>query len=150
MTKRPEDSQDDKLAFADVEPVAELMKSLAHPQRLMIVCTLIEGERAVSELERDLGIHQPSLSQQLATLREASVIIGRRQAKAVIYRIHDERAAALIEALHAIFCEPARRGRQRVQASPAREDVPVPPRRAPPTRVGDAALFARILRGEDA
>lgn len=149
MKTRPAGLQEDKLAFADVEPVAELMKSLAHPQRLMIVCTLIEGERAVSELERELGIHQPSLSQQLATLREAGVIIGRRQAKAVIYRVHDERAAALIEALHAIFCEPARRGRQRAQASPAHAEVPVAPRRAPLARVGDAAQFARILGGED-
>ena len=47
--------------------VSELLKTLAHPMRLMIVCTLIDGEYSVSELEEKLDIHQPNLSQQLFT-----------------------------------------------------------------------------------
>ena len=51
--------------------VAALLKTLAHPARLMIVCTLVEGEYSVGELEEGLDIHQPTLSQQLGVLREA-------------------------------------------------------------------------------
>ena len=61
------------ITLEDVEPAAELLRSLASPQRLAIVCTLIEGERAVSELEATLGIRQPSLSQHLGSLREAGI-----------------------------------------------------------------------------
>ncbi len=94
------------ITLENVEPAAEMLRSLASPQRLAIVCTLIEGERAVSELEATLGIRQPSLSQHLGSLREAGLIVGRREAKAVFYRVSDPRAAAVVEALHVIFCEP--------------------------------------------
>ena len=142
-------ARDGVVAFADVEPVAELLKSLANPHRLMIVCTLVEGERAVSELERDLDIRQPSLSQHLASLREAGLVLGRREAKAVFYRLADARAARVVEALHEIFCEPARRNRGRASAPAPRKSLPraeTRPSRAP---VGDAAVFARIGAWEE-
>jgi DNA-binding transcriptional ArsR family regulator len=107
-------------ALGDVEPAAELLKSLANPQRLMIVCTLVEGERAVSGLERELGIRQPSLSQHLASLRDAGIIAGRREAKAVFYRISDDRVAHIVETLHAIFCAPRRGGARRPIAAKRR------------------------------
>jgi DNA-binding transcriptional ArsR family regulator len=54
-------------------------------------------------LEERLGIHQPSLSQQLGVLRSAGIVGTRREAKQVFYRLTEERAALLIEALTAIF-----------------------------------------------
>lgn len=41
--------------------VSALLKTLAHPARLMIVCTLMEGERSVGELEAAIDVHQPTL-----------------------------------------------------------------------------------------
>ena len=137
-------ARDGVVALADVEPVAELLKSLANPHRLMIVCTLVEGERAVSELERDLDIRQPSLSQHLASLREAGLVVGRREAKAVFYRLADARAARVVEALHEIFCQPARRDRGLTGAAVPRETLPRAETRSSRTQVGDAAFFARI------
>lgn len=137
------------IPLTDVEPITELLKSLANPQRLMIVCTLIEGERAVSELERDLDIRQPSLSQHLASLREAGLVIGRRSAKAVYYRISDSRAARVVDALHEIFCpqevgtslrEPENpRAMHRVQRA-----HPLSASARSATRHGEAAVFAVI------
>jgi DNA-binding transcriptional ArsR family regulator len=89
---------------ARVTEVAELLKLLGNPQRLMIACLLAEGESAVSDIEARLGIRQPSLSQQLGALREAGVIQGRREAKAVIYRLADDRVPPLLLALQRIFC----------------------------------------------
>jgi DNA-binding transcriptional regulator PaaX len=57
----------------------------------------------VSEIEEKLGIRRPTLSQQLAALREAGVIEGRREAKAVIYHLADARTRHLLDALHRIF-----------------------------------------------
>ncbi len=86
--------------------VATLLKTLAHPARLMLACTLAEAEYSVGELEETVGIHQPTLSQQLAVLREAGVVETRREAKQIFYRLTEEKAAQLIQALYAIFCEP--------------------------------------------
>jgi DNA-binding transcriptional ArsR family regulator len=87
-----------------VAAIAETLKLLGNPQRLLIVGLLCEGEYAVSEIEAKLGIHQPTLSQQLGALREAGVIEGRREAKAVIYHLTDESTRHLMGALQRIFC----------------------------------------------
>jgi DNA-binding transcriptional ArsR family regulator len=85
------------------DEISEILKLLGNPQRLLIASLLCEGEYAVSEIEGKLGIRQPTLSQQLGALREAGVIEGRREAKAVIYHLADERTRHLLDALHRIF-----------------------------------------------
>ena len=82
-----------------------LLKAIANPNRLSIVCMLIEGERSVAELELELGIRQPTLSQQLGELRRARIVTYRRSAKHMIYRIRDERAGRVVETLREIFSE---------------------------------------------
>lgn len=84
--------------------VSELLRALANPNRLMIVCTLVKGEHSVAQLDTDLGIRQPTLSQQLGALRAAGIVQTRRDAKHVFYRLTDAKAAQLIEALYRIFC----------------------------------------------
>ena len=86
------------------EEVASLLRTLSHPARLMLACTLAEGEYSVGALEERLGIHQPTLSQQLGVLREAGVVETRREAKQIFYRLTQAKAAQLIEALYSIFC----------------------------------------------
>ncbi len=85
--------------------VAMLLKTLAHPVRLMLACTLAEGEFSVGALEERLDIHQPTLSQQLGVLREAGVVETRRDGKQIFYRLTEKKAAQLIEALYSIFCK---------------------------------------------
>jgi DNA-binding transcriptional ArsR family regulator len=95
---------DSKVTREKAEAASSFMKSLANPNRLMIACALLEGERSVGDLETDLGLRQPSLSQQLAELRESGVVEARREAKQVFYRISDQRVVALLATLHQIFC----------------------------------------------
>ena len=105
-----EQAAEPAMARADMEvrarEVASLLKTLSHPARLMLVCTLIEAEYSVGELEKELDIHQPTLSQQLTVLREAGIVETRRDAKQVFYRLSDAKAARLIESLYEIFCIP--------------------------------------------
>lgn len=89
---------------AQATEVSGLLKTLAHPARLMLVCTLVEEELSVGQLEQRLDIHQPSLSQQLTVLRRAGIVETRRESKQIFYRLTARRAARLVEALHAIFC----------------------------------------------
>ena len=86
--------------------VAALLKTLAHPVRLMLACTLAEDEHSVGALEDRLNIHQPTLSQQLTVLREAGIVETRREGKQIFYRLTQEKAARLLLALYAIFCQP--------------------------------------------
>jgi DNA-binding transcriptional ArsR family regulator len=89
---------------ARAEEVAALLKVMAHPVRLMLACKLAEGEFSVGELERLLDIHQPTLSQQLGILRETGVAEPRREGKQIFYRLTQQKASQLIEALYDIFC----------------------------------------------
>lgn len=84
---------------------SEFLKKLANPNRLMIVCALVGGERSVRELEDTLGIRQPGLSQQIAELRDAGLIAGRKESKSVFYRLADDRVKAIVSLLYSMFCE---------------------------------------------
>jgi DNA-binding transcriptional ArsR family regulator len=91
------------VACRNIGAASELLRNLANPSRLAIICLLLEGERSVMELEAALGLHQPTLSQQLAVLRRAGLIAGRRTARQVYYRVSDERAAGIVAALRGLF-----------------------------------------------
>ena len=93
---------------------ADFLKKFAHPSRLMIVCALVDGERSVRDLEDTLGIRQPGLSQQIAELREAGLIRGRKESKNMFYRLTDGRITEFISLLHRMFCEAPQRKSRRV------------------------------------
>ena len=84
---------------------AGLLKSLANPDRLLLLCQLVEMERSVTELESLTGIRQPTLSQQLGVLRNEGLVTTRRDGKWVYYRIASPEAMTILGALHQIFCE---------------------------------------------
>lgn len=91
---------------ARVNEASAFLKKLANPDRLMVACALVGGERSVRELEDLLGIRQPGLSQQLGELREAGLIVGRKEGKQVFYRLADPRVQTFITTMHALFCTP--------------------------------------------
>ncbi|MBO0903390.1 ArsR/SmtB family transcription factor [Jiella sonneratiae] len=117
-----------RIDSAPIVETAELFKRLSHPARLAIVCHLASGERSVGELEADLGLAQPSLSQQLTDLRTAGLIAPRRQAKQVFYRLVDERVERVLN----ILCN----GGSHAVRPPRREHRPVSPL--------SAAVFAHV------
>jgi len=82
----------------------QLLKTLANPDRLLLLCQLSQGERNVGELEALLGILQPTLSQQLAVLRREGLVDTRREGKQVYYRISSPQALAVIDTLYRLFC----------------------------------------------
>ena len=88
----------------NVTDASEFLKKLANPSRLMIVCALVDGERSVRELEDTLGLRQPGLSQQLAELRDAGFIEGRKESKSVFYRLADNRVRGFVSMMHDMFC----------------------------------------------
>lgn len=81
-----------------------LMKVLALPDRLMLLCQLSQGEKRVGELEEILGIVQPTLSQQLTVLREEGLVTTRREGKNIYYQIASPQALAVMNVLFEQFC----------------------------------------------
>lgn len=81
-----------------------LMKVLANPDRLLILCQLSQGERRVGELEALLGIVQPTLSQQLTVLRDEELVSTRREGKNIHYALTSPEALAVMQVLYEQFC----------------------------------------------
>jgi ArsR family transcriptional regulator len=65
---------------------------------------LSQGEKRVGELEEDTNIQQPTLSQQLAVLREEGVVSTRRDGKHIHYKISSPIAMSVMELLYESYC----------------------------------------------
>jgi len=103
--------QDKPYVGTDLSPLqaravqaSTLLKAMAHPDRLILLCRLSEGEFCVGELEDALGIRQPSLSQQLGVLRQEGLVDARRQGKHIYYSLKSVEAAEVMAVLHKRLC----------------------------------------------
>ena len=84
-----------------------LLKALANPDRLLLLCQLSQSEYNVGQLEALTGIAQPTLSQQLGVLREERLVSTRREGKQIFYSIASKEALAIMQVLYEQFCAPA-------------------------------------------
>lgn len=91
------------LRAASTRAVAAL-KVLANEGRLLLLCQLAHGEASVGELEARLGIHQPTLSQQLGVLRNEGVVATRRQGKNIYYSVSDPALLEILAVLYRLYC----------------------------------------------
>jgi ArsR family transcriptional regulator, virulence genes transcriptional regulator len=87
--------------------VSGLLKALANPHRLLIVCQLIESERSVGELAAFLGLRDSTVSQHLALLRHDGVVTTRRDGQTIWYSIGSNPARDVVRTLYRAFCAPA-------------------------------------------
>ena len=81
-----------------------LLKVLANPTRLLLLCHISQQEYCVSDLELLTEIRQPTLSQQLAVLREKEIVSTRRDGKQIYYSIASGQALAVMQVLYEQFC----------------------------------------------
>lgn len=86
------------------DEVAELLKTMAHPERLMVLCQLSKGEVPVRELQESSRLGQSAFSQHMAVLKTHKLVTYRKEAQQVFYSLADKRARQVIEALQKICC----------------------------------------------
>lgn len=86
------------------DEAARLLKALANPRRLMILCLLVEGEQSVGQIQARVDLGQSALSQHLALLREEGLVLARRDAQNVFYSLESGPAKILLASLHGIYC----------------------------------------------
>ncbi len=85
---------------------SELLKALANPARLLVMCRLIDGEASVGELQQHIGLSMSALSQHLAVLRELELVNTRRQSQTIFYSLADGPALGVMQALYEAYCVP--------------------------------------------
>lgn len=83
---------------------AALLKALAHPARLLVLCQLVEGERSVGELQPITGLSMSALSQHLALLRDMELVTTRRESQTIHYALAQGPATGVMDALYAAYC----------------------------------------------
>jgi DNA-binding transcriptional ArsR family regulator len=97
---------------------ARLLKALANPQRLLLLCLLADGERSVGELNQRVALSQSALSQHLAVLRADGLVSTRRDAQTIFYALAPGPAVEIIHLLHREFCcAPKARGAARARSA---------------------------------
>ena len=84
--------------------VVSLLKVIGNPDRLLLLCQMLQGEYAVGELESLLDIQQPTLSQQLGVLRNEGLVSTRRDGKYIYYRVSHPHVQVILEVLHQLYC----------------------------------------------
>ncbi len=87
-----------------INQAANALKSIAHPLRLKILCVLGSGELSVQDIVDLVGTSQSNISQHLAILREKQVLLTRKDANRVFYRVGDPRTPKLIAMMRDVFC----------------------------------------------
>ena len=92
--------------FSDcqIDTATEVLKSIAHPIRLKILCFLLEGEKNVGEIEQQFGSTISNISQHLTVLRKADIINRRKEANFMYYSLKDSAIATLMETIKKNFC----------------------------------------------
>ncbi|ORE87127.1 ArsR family transcriptional regulator [Oceanococcus atlanticus] len=86
------------------DAAAGLLKALANPNRLMVLCLLADGELSVGQLNEQVPLTQSALSQHLAVLRRDGLVQTRRDAQTVYYSAQPGPAAEIIAVLHRTYC----------------------------------------------
>ncbi len=85
---------------------AKLLKLLAHPMRLQILRQVRRSDECVCHLSAVLDKPQPYVSQQLAILREAGLIVDHRDGTNVFYGLDGGSCAQMLnEVLSALFVD---------------------------------------------
>jgi len=85
---------------------ADVLKSIANANRLMILCSLTGAEKSVRAINEQVPLSQSALSQHLARLRAENLVTTRRERQTVYYRISDPRIVDLISRLYDLYCAP--------------------------------------------
>jgi ArsR family transcriptional regulator, nickel/cobalt-responsive transcriptional repressor len=99
------------------ERLADTMFALSTPSRVLLLGSLLDGPRSVSDLMEALGMEQSAVSHQLRVLREHELVRAEKVGRTRLYALYDEHVATLLQAgldhVNRARLPPAAPGRQR-------------------------------------
>lgn len=91
----------------NIDCTADVLKAIAHPTRLKLLCALNSRELSVQTLVEETGTTQSNISQHLSVLKERGIVTSRRDTTRVYYRIRDKELLQLITLMRDIYCNKA-------------------------------------------
>jgi DNA-binding transcriptional ArsR family regulator len=94
---------DERLEQEIVELHGGICSALADPKRIMILYTLADGPRNVTELSEELGLPQPTTSRHLKVLRERDMVNTKRAGASVIYTLADSKLIQALDLLREVL-----------------------------------------------
>ncbi len=86
------------------DEVSRVMKSVAHPVRLKILCRVMEQEQGVNELADFCDVSQSAMSQFLKRMKSEGLLSSRREKNFVYYSVVDKKLSQLLGAVKEIYC----------------------------------------------
>jgi len=88
----------------DPTMTANALKAMAHPLRWKILCTLGDRELSVGEIVSQTGTSQSNISQHLEQLRNKNIVVARKEANRIYYRIRNPQLLDLISIMRGVLC----------------------------------------------
>lgn len=96
---------DMKMMQNKCDEVAGLLKHFSHPQRLLILCFLSEGEKQVTEIYEAVGLSQSQTSQFLKRMQSEGLLESRREKNYSYYYVSNPDVLKLLKSMQKIFCQ---------------------------------------------
>jgi DNA-binding transcriptional ArsR family regulator len=91
---------------AQAEQVAQTLTAMANPKRLVVLCTLLGGEKSVGDLAEIVRLSPAALSQHLGKMRALDLVATRRDGQTIYYNLASAEVRALLETLYRVYCAP--------------------------------------------
>ncbi len=91
---------------AKAEEVAATLTAMANPKRLLVMCSLLSGEKSVGELAGIVQLAPAALSQHLGKMRALRLVATRRDGQTIYYRLASPEVQAVLETLYRVYCPP--------------------------------------------
>ena len=82
---------------------AQVCQALADPTRIMLIYTLVDGDKNVGELAEELKLSQPNVSRHLKVLRERGMVNATRDGANVIYSLADKRVIRALDLMRKVL-----------------------------------------------
>jgi ArsR family transcriptional regulator, virulence genes transcriptional regulator len=90
--------------------VAAMLDAMANPKRLLVLCSLLAGERSAGELAQIVDLSAAALSQHLGKMRALRLVATRRDGQTIHYRLASAEVRAVLDTLYRVYCAPENPG----------------------------------------
>jgi len=86
--------------------MAATLTAMANPKRLIVLCTLLAGEKSVGDLAGIVRLSPAALSQHLGKMRALKLVGTRRDGQTIYYNLASSEVRAVLETLYRVYCTP--------------------------------------------
>src|SRR5210317_92705 len=100
----PSDPSDQASPNEDTVLTANALKAMAHPLRWKILCSLGDAELSVGEIVDRTGTSQSNISQHLEQLRNKNIVVSRKEANRIFYKIRNGKLLELVGTMRTVLC----------------------------------------------